>query len=107
MLSVPNDARPPTAASDVVPDRVPPPGLLRIATTMVPVNDVTVLSNWSCAATTVGGVITAPAVVVAGGWTVKPSFVTGPGVIVNGALVSGAIPGLPTTLARRVYPEPA
>ena len=58
---------PPGVCTVLVPDSVPPPGLLAIATVIVgraPL--VSVLPNWSCPATCTAGLITAPAAVVAG-----------------------------------------
>ena len=47
-----NVATPATAGSAAAPARVPPPGLLPIATVTVPVNPAAVLPNWSRAVTT-------------------------------------------------------
>src|SRR5437016_2391976 len=61
-----NVATPPTAATAVVPDSVPPPGLVPIATVMLAVELVTVLLNWSCTATCTAGAIATPAVALPG-----------------------------------------
>jgi len=44
-------ATPPDAATVVVPDSVPPPGLVPIATVMLAVEPVTVFPNASCTVT--------------------------------------------------------
>src|SRR5947209_20461328 len=64
-----NVATPATAATVLVPDRVPPPGFefAGIASVMFPVNCVAVLPNWSRAVTCTGGEIAAPAGVLLGG----------------------------------------
>src|SRR5207245_1620712 len=76
-----NVARPPTAATVFVPERVPPPGFEfdGMASVMFPVNCVAVLPNASRAVTCTGGVITAPAGVLLGG-TVNASCVAVPAV---------------------------
>src|SRR5882672_328587 len=86
MLSVPNVATPATAGWVAVPDSVPPPGLVPIATATFPVNPVAVLPNVSRAATCTAGVITAPAGALLGG-TVNTSCFTAAGAIANAALV--------------------
>src|SRR6185369_9439752 len=62
MDRVENAATPFTAATVVVPDSVPPPGLLPMATVTLAVELVTVLPNASCTATCTAGLIAAPAV---------------------------------------------
>src|SRR5256885_10667938 len=63
-------ATPPDAATVVVPDSVPPPGLVPMATVMLAVELVTVLPNASCTVTCTAGEIATPAVAVVG-WVVK------------------------------------
>src|SRR5437870_12125441 len=74
MLRFETVATPFTAATLVVPARVPPPGLVPIAMVTVPVKPATVLPASSCAATCTGGEIGLPAVVVLG-WTTNASRV--------------------------------
>ena len=57
----PNVATPPTAATVVVPESVPPPGFVPIAIVMLPVKDVTVVPPLSTARTVTAGEIEAPA----------------------------------------------
>src|SRR5512140_2223137 len=59
-------ATPATAATGVVPDSVPPPGLVPIATVMLAVELVTVLLNASCTVTCTAGVMDAPAMAFVG-----------------------------------------
>src|SRR5512140_658419 len=66
-----NVATPATAATVLVPDSVPPPGLVPIATVMLAVELVTVLPNASCTVTCAGEMET-PAVAFVG-WVVKAS----------------------------------
>src|SRR5438034_353326 len=68
-----NVATPATAATVVVPDSVPPPGLVPIATVMLAVEPVTVLLNASCTVTCTAGLIATPAVALLG-CTVKASL---------------------------------
>src|SRR2546430_10721004 len=86
MLSPVNVATPLTALDDVVPERVPPPGLVPMATVTLPPNAVAVFPWASCAVTCTAGVIAAPAMVVLGG-TVNASCVAAPGVTLKAALV--------------------
>src|ERR1051325_9077634 len=74
-----NVATPATAATVLVPDKVPPPGFefAGIARVMFPVNCVAVLPNASRAVTCTGGAITTPAGVLLGG-TVKAICVAVP-----------------------------
>src|SRR5512140_997356 len=67
-----NVATPATAVTVVVPDNVPPPGLVPIAIVMLAVEVVTVLPNASCTATCTGGLIAVPAQMLVG-WTVQAS----------------------------------
>src|SRR5512134_664758 len=97
-------ATPATAATPVVPSSTPlPGGLVPMATVMVPVKLVAVLPSASRAVIWTAGVIGAPAAVVTG-CTVKASWVAGPGVIENAALVA---PVSPVAAAVSVYPVPA
>src|SRR5256885_934916 len=73
MDRVENVATPLTAATVAVPDSVPPPGLVPIATVTVALELVTVLSNASCTVTRTAGAIATPAVAFTGS-TVKASF---------------------------------
>src|SRR5262245_132265 len=77
-----NVATPLAAATVVVPDSVPPPGLVPIATVMFAAEPVTVLSNASCTDTCTAGLIAAPAISVVG-CTVKASLVAAAGVMLN------------------------
>ena len=86
MLSPVNVATPLTALDDVVPERVPPPGLVPMATVTLPPNAVAVFPWASCAVTCTAGVIAAPAMVLVGG-TVNASCVAAPGVTLKAALV--------------------
>src|SRR6185295_7338782 len=59
-------ATPPDAATVVVPESVPPPGLVPIATVMLALEVVTVLPNASCTTTCTTGEIATPAVACVG-----------------------------------------
>src|SRR5688572_25271306 len=92
MDSVEKVATPLTAATVVVPDSVPLPGLVPMATVMLAVELVTVLPNVSCTATCTAGAIAAPAVALVG-CTMKASREAAAGVMLNTdevAPVSGA-----------------
>src|SRR5512146_1546415 len=78
-----NVATPFTANRGVVPESVPPPGLVPIATAMLAVELVTVLLNASCTVTCTAGLIATPAVVVFAGWAVKASLEGAAGVMLN------------------------
>src|SRR3954468_17488322 len=78
-------ATPPDAATVVVPDRVPPPGLVPMATVMLADELVTVLLNASCTVTCTAGAMAWPAVALAG-WTVKASLDAAAGLTLNAAL---------------------
>src|SRR5436190_1676021 len=85
-------ATPLTAATVVVPDGVPPPGLVPIATVMLAVELVTVLPKASCTVTCTAGEMFTPAVALVG-WTVKASLDAAPVLMLNAvevAPVSGA-----------------
>src|SRR3954469_12881959 len=92
MERVENAATPLTAATVVVPDSVPPPGLVPMATVMVAVELVTVLLNASSTATWTDGEMAAPALAFVG-WTVNASLAAAAGLMSNAAEaapVSGA-----------------
>src|SRR5438093_1479872 len=86
MLSPEKVATPATAATVLVPDKVPVLGFVPIATVMFPVNPVAVLPLPSWAVTWTAGVIAAPATVLLGS-TLKTSAVAVPAVILSAALV--------------------
>src|SRR6185436_13015874 len=89
MDRVENVATPATAATVVVPDSVPPPGLVPMAMVMVAVELVTVLSKASRTVTCTGGAIATPATAFDGG-TVKASLVAAAWLMVNAADVAPA-----------------
>src|SRR2546425_6749367 len=86
MLNVENVATPPLAATVVVPESVPPPAFVPIASATFPVNPVAVLLLASSAVTCTAGVIAAPADVVLG-CTENTSCVAVPAVMLNAVLV--------------------
>src|SRR5437870_13684978 len=94
MLKSAKVATPATAATVLVPDKVPVLGFVPIATVMFPVNPVAVLPLPSCAVTCTAGVIAAPAAVVLGS-TENTSCVAVPAVMLNAVLVA-----LPAPVAR-------
>src|SRR5437868_5801066 len=85
------EATPLTAATLLVPDSVPPPGLVPIATVTLAVELVTVLPNASCTATWTGGEMAAPAVALVG-CTANASFEAAAGVMLNAAEVAPVNP---------------
>src|SRR3989442_6838690 len=85
MLSPVNVATPLTALDDVVPERVPPPGFVPMATVTLPPNAVAVFPWASCAVTCTAGEIPAPAMVLLG-CTVNTSCVATPGLPLKAAL---------------------
>src|SRR5437867_4486512 len=101
MLNPEKLATPATAATVLVPDKVPLLGLVPIATVMFPVNPVAVLPFPSWAVIWTAGVIVAPATVFVGS-TLKTRAAAGAGVMVNAVLVA-----LPAPVAVRVEPGPA
>src|SRR5437867_447949 len=103
MLRLENVANPATAATAVVPDRVPLPGFASSATVTVPGNPVAAFPWASRAVTCTAGVSAAPAAPVVG-CTVKPSCVAAAAVTVKGLLVA---PVGPEAEAVSVYPVPA
>src|SRR5881396_1896294 len=104
MLRLAKVATPLTAATVVVPERVPLAGLVPIATVMLVVAVVTLLPWASWTATCTAGVIAAPAAAVLG-CAVKTSFAAGPTlrVMLNALLVA---PMRPVADAVSVYPVP-
>src|SRR6266480_3754546 len=102
MLSPGKVATPATAATVFVPDKVPVPGFVPIATVIFPVNPVAVLPLPSWAVTSTAGVIAVPAVVVLG-CTLNTNCVAVPAVMLNAVLVPVTGPG---ALAVSVYPVP-
>src|SRR5204863_261567 len=81
MLRLENVANPATAATAVVPDRVPLPGFASSATVTVPVNPVAVFPWASRAVTCTAGVMAAPAAALLG-WTVNTRPVAAATVVV-------------------------
>src|SRR5438034_11087654 len=75
-----------SAATVLVPDKVPVLGLVPIATVILPVNPVAVLPLASWAVTWTAGVIAAPAIVFVGS-TLKTKAEAAAGVMLNAALV--------------------
>src|SRR5687767_15170560 len=80
-------ATPATADTVVVPDSVPPPGLVPIATVTLAVELVTVFPNASCTVTCTAGLSAAPAVALVG-CTVKASRFAAAGLMLNPAEVA-------------------
>src|SRR3954468_21470688 len=68
-----NAATPLAAATVVVPDSDPPPGLVPMATVMLATELVAVLPNASCTVTCTAGLIATPAVAFVG-WKLKVSL---------------------------------
>src|SRR3954471_22414269 len=87
MDRVENVATPLTAATVLVPDSVPPPGLVPIASVTFAVELVTVLLNWSCTVTRTGGAMATPATAF-DGWPEKASLAAAAGVMLNAADVA-------------------
>src|SRR5436190_1613573 len=86
MLSPEKLATPATAATVLVPDKVPLLGFVPIATVMFPVNPLAVLPLASWAVTWTAGVIAAPADVLIGG-TLNTSIVAPPALMLHAVLV--------------------
>src|SRR6476659_1107443 len=82
-----NVATPLTATTVVVPDSVPPPGLVPIATVMLAVELGTVLLNASCTATCTAGAMETPAVALLG-CRVNASFEAAAALMLNPAEVA-------------------
>src|SRR5512141_901844 len=91
MDSVGKEATPLTAETVVVPESVPPPALLPMATVMLAVELVTVFPKVSCTVTWTAGEMAAPAVVLVG-CAVKASFEAAAGVMLNPADVAPVNP---------------
>src|SRR3954468_8048841 len=98
-----NVATPPTADTVAVPESVPPPGLVPIATVTLALELVTVLLNASCTVTCTAGAMAAPAVAF-DGWTVKASLLAAAGLMLNAELDA---PVSAPEAAVSVYPVPA
>src|SRR6267378_3119484 len=93
MLSVENVATPFTAATFVVPERVPPPGFAPSAIVIVPVKPVTVLPEASRAVTRTAAIVWFAC--VDEGCVVNARFVAGGGgaaVMLNAVLVAPVSP---------------
>src|SRR5262249_57023447 len=97
-----NVATPLDAATVVVPDSVPPPGLAPVATVMLAVELVTVLLNASCTVTCTAGAMATPATALVG-CTVNASLVAVAGLMLNAAEVAPVREG---EVALSVYPVP-
>src|SRR3954468_10500765 len=82
MARLENVATPPTAANVVVPESVPLPGLVPIATAMLAVELVTVLLNASCTVTCTAGAMATPAVALVG-WAVNASWAAAAGLMLK------------------------
>src|SRR5687767_9877202 len=78
-------ATPALADTVVVPDSVPPPGLVPIATVTLAVELVTVFPNASCTVTCTAGLIATPAVALVG-CTGKASRFAAAGLTLNAVL---------------------
>src|SRR6185295_1756945 len=78
-------ATPPTAAMVAVPESVPPPGLVLMATVMLAVELVTVLLNASCTVTCTVGEMATPAISFVG-CAVNASLAAAAGLMVNAEL---------------------
>src|SRR5262245_25444110 len=95
-------ATPATADTVVVPESVPPPGLVPIATVMLAVELGTVLPNASCTATCTAGAIAVPATALVG-WTVKATREAAAALMLNAELDA---PVSAPEAAVSVYPVP-
>src|SRR5512145_3099837 len=91
MLKLGKAATPPTAETVTLPERVPPAGLLPIATVTLPTKFGTRLPWASQADTSTCGAIVTPAVAELG-CTVNASWVAAPGVTLKEALVAPVTP---------------
>ena len=85
MLRFANVATPLTAATPVVPERMPPPAFVPIATVTLLPNPVATLPCASSAVTWIAGAIVVPAVALPGS-TLNTSCAAAPGVTLNAAL---------------------
>src|SRR5512140_245232 len=86
-VATPNDAD-----TVVVPDSVPPPGLVPIATVMLADELVMVFPNVSCTATCTAGERLVPAVALSGGCRVKASLEGAAGLMLNADEVAPVSP---------------
>src|SRR5690348_12600473 len=77
-----NVATPLAAETVAVPDSVPPPGLVPMATVTLALELVTVLPNASCTATCAGGLV-AKGAVASEGWPVKARRLAAAGLMLN------------------------
>ncbi len=102
ILRFANVATPLTAATLVVPERIPPLGFVPIASVTVPVNAVAVFPCPSSAVTCTAGVIAEPAVAL-DGCTENTTRAAAPAAMLNGALGTG---GKPLAPVLSVYPVP-
>src|SRR5512145_2694649 len=75
-------ATPALADTVVVPDSVPPPGLVPIATVMLAVELVTLFPNASCTVTCTAGAMETPAIAFVG-WTANASLAAAAGLMLN------------------------
>src|SRR5512145_3281763 len=91
MLKFGKTATPPTAETVIAPERVPPAGLLPIATVTLPTKFGTRFPCASHADTSTWGAIVTPAVAELG-CTVNARRVAVPGVTLNGSLVAPVRP---------------
>src|SRR5262245_10712495 len=86
-----NVATPALADTVVVPESVPPPGLVPMATAMLAVELVTVLLTASCTVTCTAGPIATPGGASVG-WTVKASLEAAAGEMLKAAEVAPVSP---------------
>src|SRR5215831_2097978 len=91
-------ATPLTAATVAVPDSVPPPGLVPMATVTLAEELVTVLLNASCTVTCTAGAMDAPATALVG-WTVNARLAAAAWLMLNADEVA---PVNPAEVAVRV-----
>src|SRR5690242_4697005 len=96
-------ATPADADAVVVPDSVPPPGLVPMATVMLAVELVTVFPNASCTVTCTAGLMALPAVALVG-CTLKASRLADDGLMLN---TDEFAPVSAPDAAVRLYPMPA
>src|SRR5512145_2930920 len=101
MLRLEKVATPATAATVVVPERVPAPGLVPIATVTLPLNEGTGLLKGSRAETSTAGVMIAPAT-MDDGCPVRTSWLAPAGATVT---VAVWVTATPFTVAERVLPS--
>src|SRR5262245_16767540 len=82
-----NVATPAFAATVVVPESVPPPGLVPIASVMLAVEVVTVFPNASCTTACTDGLIATPAVALVG-CAAKASLLADAGLMLKAELLA-------------------